>query len=50
MFFLIAGVLLWWAAHLFKRLAPDARASMGDKGKGLVAVVLVVSVILMVVG
>jgi uncharacterized membrane protein len=50
MFILIAGVLLWWAAHLFKRLAPDARAGMGDKGKGLVAVVLVISVILMVVG
>ena len=50
MFLLIAGVVLWWAAHLFKRLAPDARAGMGDKGKGLVALVLGVSVILMVVG
>ena len=47
---LIAGVALWWAAHLFKRLAPDARVGMGDKGKGLVAGVLVISVILMVVG
>jgi uncharacterized membrane protein len=50
MFFLITGVLLWWAAHLFKRLAPDVRAGMGDRGKGLVALVLVVSVILMIVG
>ena len=50
MFFLIAGVVLWWAAHLFKRLAPDARAGLGDKGKRLVALVLAVSVILMVVG
>jgi len=47
---LIAGVLLWWAAHLFKRLAPDARAGMGDRGKGLVALALGVSVILMIVG
>ena len=27
---LIAGVALWWAAHLFKRLAPGARASLGE--------------------
>ncbi|MCE2739720.1 MAG: NnrU family protein [Rhodobacter sp.] len=47
---LIAGVLLWWAAHLFKRLAPGTRAGMGDRGKGLVALALGVSVILMIVG
>jgi len=47
---LIAGVALWWAAHLFKRLAPDARAKLGDPGKGVMAVLLVVSVVLMVIG
>jgi hypothetical protein len=31
---LILGVALWWAAHLFKRIAPKARASMGQSGKG----------------
>jgi uncharacterized membrane protein len=50
MYLLIVGVVLWWAAHLFKRVAPDARAGMGDTGKGLVAGVLLLSVILMVVG
>lgn len=44
------GVALWWAAHLFKRLAPGPRAGMGDAGKGLVALALLVSVVLMVVG
>ena len=27
---LILGVGLWWAAHLFKRVAPARRAAMGD--------------------
>jgi len=47
---LIAGLLLWWAAHLFKRLAPEQRAAMGDRGKGLVAGLLLLSVVLMVIG
>lgn len=47
---LILGVALWWGAHLFKRLAPDARAAMGDRGKGLMAVLLLASVVLMVLG
>ena len=29
---LISGVVLWWAAHLFKRLAPEKRAALGDTG------------------
>ena len=49
-FLLILGVALWWGAHLFKRVAPDLRAGLGDPGKGLVAVALVVSIILMVIG
>ncbi|OUS38254.1 hypothetical protein A9Q94_02840 [Rhodobacterales bacterium 56_14_T64] len=47
---LVIGILLWIGAHLFKRVAPDMRASMGDKGKGLVALALVGSVVLMVLG
>lgn len=50
MLILILGVALWWAAHLFKRVAPERRAAMGDRGKGLVAVLLVISVLLMIVG
>lgn len=47
---LILGVALWVAAHFWKRLAPAHRASFGDKGKGIVAVATVVSVVLMVIG
>jgi len=50
MIFLILGVALWVAAHLWKRIAPDHRAAFGDKGKGIVAVATVASVVLMVVG
>ncbi len=51
MIWLILGVALWWAAHLFKRVAPGARAKLGDeKGKGPVAIALLISVALMVVG
>ena len=47
---LILGLALWFAAHLFKRLAPDARAQMGDKAKGPIALILVAAVVLMVFG
>lgn len=47
---LILGVALWWGAHLFKRIAPDARANMGDRGKGLVALAILASVLLMIFG
>jgi uncharacterized membrane protein len=47
---LILGLVLWVAAHLFKRLAPGPRAALGDAGKGLVAVLLVISVGMMVIG
>jgi len=47
---LILGIVLFWAAHLFKRLAPGPRAAMGDKGKGPVALVLLLAVVLMVIG
>ncbi|MDZ4135838.1 MAG: NnrU family protein [Paracoccaceae bacterium] len=50
MLFLIIGLLLWAGAHGFKRLAPQARQGLGDKGKGLVAVAVLLSVVLMVMG
>lgn len=50
MIWLILGLFLWFAAHFFKRVAPDMRARLGDPAKGGVAVVLVVSVVLMVIG
>ncbi len=50
MLVLILGLALWTAAHLYKRFAPESRARLGDRGKGLVAAALVVSVVLMVLG
>ncbi len=47
---LILGLFLWAAAHAFKRLAPDARARMGNAGKGIVALVILVALVLMIVG
>ena len=47
MFILILGVALWWAAHLLKRIAPGLRQRIG---RGGVAGLLVVSVVLMVIG
>ena len=47
---LVLGLVLWVGAHYFKRLMPDARAAMGDKGKGLVAVLLFVSLGLIIWG
>ena len=47
---LILGLALWIVAHWFKRMAPGLRGQLGDKGKGLVALALVASVVLMVIG
>lgn len=47
---LILGVALWAGAHLFKRLAPARRAAMGEGGKGAVALALLASIVLMVLG
>ncbi len=47
---LILGVALWWGAHFFKRLAPQARAGLGQKGRALVAGALVLAVLLMIFG
>lgn len=47
---LILGLILWIGAHYFKRLMPDARAAMGDKGKGLIAILLLLSLVLIIWG
>lgn len=47
---LLLGLALWSGAHFWKRLAPDSRASFGDKGKGIVAGLVVLSIVLMVFG
>jgi uncharacterized membrane protein len=47
---LILGVALWAAAHLFKRIAPDRRAAMGNSGRLAATVAIVLSVVLMVLG
>lgn len=47
---IILGLLLWWGAHLFKRLTPARRAALGDAGKGLVTVGVLAGLVLMVVG
>jgi len=50
MIWLVTGVLLWSGAHLFKRIAPDARARLGDAGRPLMALLLLTSVVLMTLG
>lgn len=47
---LILGLALWWAAHLFKRVLPAQRAGLGDEGRGIVAVLVLASVVMMVMG
>ncbi|VDC25247.1 NnrU family protein [Pseudogemmobacter humi] len=50
MFSLALGVLLWSAAHLFKRLAPASREGMGAGGRGTVALLVLASIGLMIFG
>jgi uncharacterized membrane protein len=50
MIWMILGLALWSVAHLFKRLAPEARSGMGDGGRGLVAAGVLAGVVLMVIG
>ena len=50
MLLLVLGILLWCAGHLWKRLAPDARAGLGDKGKAVAAAVIGVGLVLMILG
>jgi uncharacterized membrane protein len=47
---LTLGVFLWIGAHLFKRILPSQRAAMGRAGRGVVAILILVSLVLMVLG
>lgn len=51
---IVLGLLLWTAAHMFKRVAPGARAILteriGDGSKGIFAVLILGSVVLLVIG
>jgi uncharacterized membrane protein len=47
---IVLGLALWWAPHLWKRVAPAHRASVGESGKGLVTVLVLAGVVLMVIG
>jgi uncharacterized membrane protein len=47
---LILGLVLWTAAHYFKRLMPDQRIALGNPGKGIIALTIVASLILMIIG
>ena len=50
MILLTLGVARWTGAQLFKRIAPERRAVLGEPGKGRVTLLLVLSIVLMVVG
>ncbi|SFB17755.1 Uncharacterized membrane protein [Poseidonocella pacifica] len=50
MIFLILGILLWSIPHLLRRFAPERRAQMGDKGRGPIALAIILGVVLMVIG
>ena len=50
MLLMILGILLWSGGHFFKRLAPAARAGLGNKGKGLAALGILAGLVLMVIG
>lgn len=47
---LILGLILWVAAHVFKRAMPAQRAALGNRGKGIVALAIFASIVLMVIG
>ena len=47
---LIVGIGLWWAGHFFKRVLPGVRASMGERGKGVAALLIVAGLVTMVMG
>lgn len=50
MIYIVLGLLLWTAAHVWKRAAPAHRAGVGDKGKGIVAIASLGAIVLMVIG
>ena len=47
---LIMGNILWIIAHSFKRLLPNFRNSLGNAGKGAVALSLIIALVLIITG
>lgn len=55
MVLLIAGLFIWTAVHLFKRVKPEARAALDEKlgagpTRGIISLILLASITLMVFG
>jgi uncharacterized membrane protein len=50
MIVLCVGIGLWWAGHLFKRVLPGVRRRMGERGKGVAALLIVAGIVAMVLG
>ncbi|MEO0357859.1 MAG: NnrU family protein [Pseudomonadota bacterium] len=51
MLLLIAGLGLWIAAHVFKRMMPDARAALGaNAGRGIMTVLIIGALLMMIFG
>ena len=47
---LVIGNILWVSAHSFKRVLPNLRNSLGNAGKGAVAVSLIFALVLIITG
>jgi uncharacterized membrane protein len=47
---LILGLALWYAGHFFKRALPGLRQGLGEKGKGVSALLVLGGAVLMVIG
>ncbi len=47
---LIAGLALWYVGHFWKRALPGAHENMGQRAKGISALVILISVVFMVIG
>ena len=45
----MSGVLVWSGAHLFKRVAHEARARLSNAGRPLMVLLLLAAVVLMTV-
>jgi uncharacterized membrane protein len=54
MLLLVTGLILWTAAHLFRSCTPDLRESLqtklGNGAKGVMGVIILISLVLMVIG
>ncbi len=47
---LLLGMVLWWGGHLFKRFAPQTRATMGNGGRAFATALILAGLVAMVLG